>query len=87
MYANSVKDVVAQLPVLDFTVAKNFYCNEIGIRLVDEFDDLLIFLWNDAELHLWKCNEPLSPNTAAFMCVYLTLMHCTNFIAINRYLN
>lgn len=60
-----VQSIVAQLPSLDFTTSKHFYVETLDCILVEEFDDLLIFLMDDIEFHLWKCDDKVIPENSS----------------------
>lgn len=60
-----VQNIVAQLPCLDFEASKDFYVNILDCILVGEFDDLLIFLMDDIEFHLWKCKDKVIPENSS----------------------
>lgn len=60
-----VQSIVAQLPCLDFEAAKQFYVNLLDCTLVEEFDDILIFLMDDLEFHLWRCDDKLIPENSS----------------------
>jgi hypothetical protein len=63
-----VQNIVAQLPCLDFEASKDFYINTLDCILAKEFDDLLIFLMDDIEFHLWKCGDKIIPEN---LSIYL----------------
>lgn len=60
-----IQRIVAQLPSLDFEASKQFYTEIFDCTLVEEFDDLLIFLMDDIELHLWKCEDKAIPENSS----------------------
>lgn len=60
-----IQSIVAQLPSLDFEESKRFYLETLDCVLVAEFDVLLIFLWDDIEIHLWKCHDKVIPENSS----------------------
>jgi catechol 2,3-dioxygenase-like lactoylglutathione lyase family enzyme len=49
---SKITQIIPQLPSLDFEKSKQFYQEILGGKLVGEYEDLLIFLWYDNEIHL-----------------------------------
>jgi predicted enzyme related to lactoylglutathione lyase len=62
---SKITQIIPQLPSLDFEKSKQFYQEILGGKLVGEYEDLLIFLWYDNEIHLWKCNEKIVPENSS----------------------
>ncbi|PZR24273.1 MAG: hypothetical protein DI539_00955 [Flavobacterium psychrophilum] len=60
-----VQSIAAQLPCLDFEAAKHFYVDILDCILVGEFEDLLIFLMDDIEFHLWRCDDKNIPENSS----------------------
>lgn len=60
-----LQSIVPQLPSLDFEESKKFYTETLDCVLAEEFDDLLIFLWDGIELHMWKCNDKAIPENSS----------------------
>jgi catechol 2,3-dioxygenase-like lactoylglutathione lyase family enzyme len=61
----AVKSIIAQLPCLDFEESKRFYIKILICRLVEEFNYLLIFLMDNLEFHLWKCDDKTIPENSS----------------------
>ncbi len=62
---SKIAQIIPQLPSLNFEKSKQFYQEILGCKLVDEYEELLIFLWDDNEIHLWKCNEKIVPENSS----------------------
>ncbi|WP_343623566.1 VOC family protein [Flavobacterium lindanitolerans] len=62
---SKITQIIPQLPSLDFEKSKQFYQEILGGKLVGEYEDLLIFSWDDNEIHLWKCNEKIVPENSS----------------------
>lgn len=60
-----IQSIVPQLPSLDFEETKRFYIETLDCVLVGEFDDLLILLWDNIELHFWKCDDKAIPENSS----------------------
>lgn len=60
-----VQSIAAQLPSLNFEESIRFYTDILDCILVEEFDDLLIFLMDDLEFHLWKCDDKTIPENSS----------------------
>lgn len=60
-----INSIIPQLPSLDFKKSKPFYQDFLGFLLQKEFPDLLIFLRDDCELHLWRCDDPEIPKASS----------------------
>lgn len=72
MVLNSkITQIISQLPSLNFEKSKQFYQEILGCKLVNEYDDFLIFLWDENEIHLWQCNEKIVPeNSSCYIRVH-----------------
>ncbi|MBU7570274.1 MAG: VOC family protein [Flavobacterium sp.] len=62
---SKITQIIPQLPSLDFEKSKQFYQEILGGKLVGEYEDLLIFLLDGNEIHLWKCNEKIVPENSS----------------------
>ncbi|WP_296148694.1 VOC family protein [uncultured Flavobacterium sp.] len=62
---DTITKIIPQLPSLNFEKSKEFYQEVLGCKLDKEYPDLLIFLWDEIELHLWKCTEKIVPENSS----------------------
>jgi extradiol dioxygenase family protein len=60
-----ISNCIPQLPVLDFEQAKLFYIDQLGCKLLSEYDDLLMLELEGNEFHLWKCNDKSIPESSS----------------------
>lgn len=52
-----VTKAVPQLPAADFDTARNFYVNKLHFILSGAYDNILVFIRDEIELHIWKCAD------------------------------
>lgn len=65
-----IKSIVAQLPAQDFEESKRFYVETLECTLMSEYHDLLIFIWDNAEIHLFKCDDKyIAENSSVYVRV------------------
>lgn len=70
MHKPKIQTIIPQLPSLDFEISKQFYVETLDCILVEEFPDLLIFIMDDIEFRLWKCEDKnISENSSIYLHV------------------